>query len=86
MDYFACFYLSKLQNVNDLDAAGVAVEVGLCGVGEVHDAFLECEEGMVAADANILASQDASTALAHNNGACLGSLFVIQLGAQILWV
>jgi len=72
--------------VDDLDAAGVAVEVGLAGFSELDRASFEGEEGVVAANADVLASENAGAALAHEDRARLGLLTIIQFRAQVLWV
>ena len=70
---------------NFLSRDGV-VEVDLALGAEFDDAFLEGVEGVVGADADVLAGHDVRAALAHDDGADERHRPVIDLYSQVFGV
>ncbi len=60
-----------------------SVKVELALVAEGDDAVYEGKDGVVLAEANVLARHDAGAALAHYNVARLGYLSGIELNAEV---
>ena len=60
-----------------------AVEVGLAHGAEFDDAVRDCKESIVLAGLNAHTRKNAAAALAHDNGARLRGLAVIELSSEI---
>lgn len=72
--------------MDDLDAAGIAGEVGFAGFAELDVTCLEGEESVVAANPDVPSGKDAGTALAHENRARFGQIAIVEFRTEIFWI
>lgn len=72
-----------LDNVDDVFARGLTVEVGLARGAEGDLALFDCKNSVVFAQGYVFAREHAGAALADNDVALVGYLAGIELDAQI---
>ena len=71
-----------LVDVDDLTGDLRAVVADLALVAELHRSGLQCEEGVVLADADVVACHDLSAALTDDDRTCFCRLSITDLHAE----